>query len=101
MTKILRTYNWDLIIPKKSLPIIVMEGGKIPMGAISTRTGVFVRRQDNIYHLAKSESIAARISAFDQIIVAKADEGLLRKTKIRHHWRELIIELEQDNGKTT
>ena len=101
MTKILQTYNWDLIIPKDGLPILFINNGKIPMGALSTRSGIFVRRQDNIYHLAKSESVAVHISNFEQIIIAESNEGLLRKTKIRHHWQELTVKLEATNGKPT
>lgn len=94
MTLVHREYAWDIIIPSKAQPIIVLPGGDKPIGALSTRSGIFVRRGKQIYHLAKSEAVAARISSFTHIIVAEADEGLLRQTKIVHHWQELTVSME-------
>ena len=94
MTTVFREYAWDVIIPSKASPIIVLPDGERPTGALSTRSGIFVRRGERIYHLAKSESVAARISGYRHIVIAEADEGLLRQTKIMHHWQELTVSME-------
>lgn len=94
MIKINREYAWDIIIPPNSIPIIVLPDGDAPSGALSTRSGIFIRRGGAIYHLANTESAAARISNYSHVVVAEADEGLLRQTKIMHHWQESIIPME-------
>lgn len=76
---------WDAIIPNKGLPTIYIPVFAIaPVAAINNGNAVGILFDNNLIQLHESKILAEKISQYEEIIIAEADEGLFRSTKIVH-----------------